>query len=33
LLTGTTKEAQDLVYLHTNDDDAFSETIALTKQE
>lgn len=33
LLTGTTEEVQNLLYLHENDDDAFLEPISLTRQE
>ncbi len=33
LLTGTTEEVQDLLFLHANDDGAFPEPITLSRQE
>ena len=33
LLTGTTEEVQDLLFLHGNDDTAFSDPITLTRPE
>ena len=33
LLTGTTEEVQDLLFLHGNDDEAFPDPITLTRQE
>lgn len=33
LLTGATEEVQDLLFLHGNDDGAFPDPIALTRQE
>ncbi len=33
LLTGTTEEVQDLVFLHSNDNEAFPEPITLTRPE
>jgi hypothetical protein len=32
LLTGTTQELQDLVFFHGNDEEAFSETVLLSRQ-